>query len=320
MGRNNRSQYVDILRGISIFLVLIHHFSIVYRYEDNDSILSAIFHASRYISRNGNYAVTMFFAISGYLITSNAYRHWGVLSNIQIKTFYIFRAARILPCLLLLLIVVNLMAFYGFDIFQNHSEFSGTVSWWLVNLASLTYWINILMRFHGWFNYVLCAQWSLAIEEVFYIIFPIFCVLFRRERNLIFVWGVFISIGPIWRFFYHGSEYDELNSYLSCFDGIAFGCIAAVIDKSINPRPELAKMIILTSSFFMTIFYLTQWVGQSAYYGVTFMAFGTSVILVGQSRLKQNVWRFWVPVANLGRNSYELYLFHLLVLALIQIA
>ncbi|MFP3711782.1 acyltransferase, partial [Paraburkholderia sp. SIMBA_009] len=65
------------------------------------------------VVRNGNYGVTMFFAISGYLITSNARRRWGSLGAIDVRTFYISRIARIVPCLLLLLALVNALAAAG---------------------------------------------------------------------------------------------------------------------------------------------------------------------------------------------------------------
>lgn len=52
----------------------------------------------------------MFFVVSGYLITSNAVRRWGSLAHVHVGTFYGQRAARILPCLLLLLAVANLLA------------------------------------------------------------------------------------------------------------------------------------------------------------------------------------------------------------------
>ncbi|MBB5541671.1 peptidoglycan/LPS O-acetylase OafA/YrhL [Paraburkholderia fungorum] len=74
MSIGRRNARIDMIRGVSILLVLFHHFNIAYRL--NDTFLAQVFgwDAVRAVARNGNYGVTMFFVISGYLITSNAGR------------------------------------------------------------------------------------------------------------------------------------------------------------------------------------------------------------------------------------------------------
>jgi len=69
----NRYHSIDSLRFISIFLVLLHHFNIPYKLFDT-SINFQIFgeNITTLLARNGNYDVTMFFVISGYLITSHS--------------------------------------------------------------------------------------------------------------------------------------------------------------------------------------------------------------------------------------------------------
>ena len=62
-----RSRRIDTLRGIAILLVLLHHFSIAYPLPE----------FVRAVVRNGNYGVTIFFVVSGFLITSNAMQRWG---------------------------------------------------------------------------------------------------------------------------------------------------------------------------------------------------------------------------------------------------
>ena len=148
------------------------------------------------IARNGNYGVTMFFVISGYLITSNARRRWGSLGAVDVRAFYVSRIARIVPCLLLLLALVNGLAAAGVPIFQNHAPEGIAVSFWLVNLASLTFWMNVLIGAYGWVNYALGVLWSLSVEEVFYLTFPLLCIALRRDARLVTFWVVVAAIGP----------------------------------------------------------------------------------------------------------------------------
>jgi peptidoglycan/LPS O-acetylase OafA/YrhL len=212
-------------------------------------------------------------------------------------------------------LIVNTLATLKVDIFENHSEFGSPVSLWMVDLASMTFWMNVLMSYAGWLNYVLCVQWSLSIEEVFYLSFPILCILLKRESLLLAAWGVFIVMGPIWRATHQISEYTELNSYLSCFDGIAFGCCAAVVSKHVRLPSWMIISVQTIVAVAMAWLYLSWPIGETAVYGVTLMAFGTAILLIAQasaSSARNSLMS--EPAKFCGRLSYELYLFHLIIL------
>ncbi len=312
-----RSARIDVMRGVSIVLVLLHHFNIAYSMKDTVLARAFGWDALHAVFRNGNYAVTVFFVISGFLITSNADRRWGGLRNVRTSVFYRYRAARIIPCLLLLLLIVNGLAALRIAIFENHPEFGGAVPFWIVDLASLTFWMNVLMSHAGWLNYVLCVQWSLSIEEVFYLSFPILCLLLRRERLLLVAWSLVIVVGPIWRATHQVSEYVEFNSYLSCFDGIAFGCCAAVLGKHVRCPVRVTAPASGLVAIGMSWFYLSGSIRDTGVHGVTVMALGAAVLLLLQAQDGGRATRGRVvlaPLRRCGRLSYELYLFHLIVL------
>jgi len=238
-----RSLRIDVIRGVAILLVLLHHFNIAYRLED--TLLARVlgWDLVRAVARNGNYGVTMFFVVSGYLITSNTKRRWAGLANVGARAFYALRVARILPCLLLLLAVVNLLAAGGVAIFQNHPQGGEPVSFWLVNFASLTFWMNVLVGRNGWFNYPLEVLWSLSVEEVFYLAFPLLCLLLRREPRLLAFWAAVIVAGPLYRLAHQGNEGGYLYAYAASFDGIAIGCCTALLARKVALRGRAMQVL-----------------------------------------------------------------------------
>ncbi len=319
-----RNRRIDLIRGVSILLVLFHHFNIAYHL--NDTTLAGVFgwDAVRAVARNGNYGVTMFFVISGFLITSHAARRWAEFRHVDMRTFYALRVARIVPCLLLLLVVVNAAALAGLAMFQNHAPAGTPVSFWIVNLASLTFWMNVLIGAHGWVNYPLGVLWSLSVEEVFYLAFPLLCVVLRRESRLLAFWLAIAAIGPWYRFTHQSDESGFLYAYFACFDGIAIGCCAAVFAKRFVLRGRAAVMLQGVVAACMTYLYLYRPIGETNVLGVTAMASGTAVLLLAaydryDAPRKYGVWyRTTAALAWFGRRSYELYLFHLIVLGAIR--
>jgi len=318
-----RNPRIDMIRGISILLVLFHHFNIPYHL--NDTTLARLFgwDAVHAVARNGNYGVTMFFVISGFLITSNAQARWGALSKIDASVFYRLRFARIVPALLLLLTIVNVLAVSGVTIFQNHPEAGPPVSLWLVNFACLTFWMNMLMATPaGWVNYALGVLWSLSIEEVFYLSFPIACLVLKRPLALAAFWSLFIVIGPIWRGLHQDNEAQFLYSYFASFDGIAIGCCTALLAKRMSMRGLTATILQTVTVAAMTFLYLYRSIGQTNVLGVTAMAFGTALLLLAAHHRPSSPLLDYTPVPAavgwFGQLSYELYLFHLIVLGAIR--
>lgn len=319
MSAGARNARIDVLRGVSILLVLLHHFNIPYSLRDTSVARVIGREAVHAVVRNGNYGVTMFFVISGYLITSNARRRWGSLDALDVRAFYVSRIARIVPCLLLLLALVNGLAAAGVPIFENHAPQGVTVSFWLVNLASLTFWMNVLIGTAGWVNYALGVLWSLSVEEVFYLSFPLLCVALRREARLFAFWAVIIAIGPVYRFTHAGDEGGFLYAYFACFDGIAIGCCTALLAERGRWRRLAATPVQWIVAAAMTVLYLAWPIADSHVAGVTAMALGTAALLIGaHAESRQANGRALAPLRWSGRLSYELYLFHLIVLGALR--
>ena len=319
MNVGTRNPRIDVLRGVSILLVLFHHFNIAYSLKDTALATAFGWQAVRAVARNGNYGVTVFFAISGFLITAHAIRRWGRLALVKPATFYGLRAARIGPCLLLLLLVVNLLSATGLSIFQNRGFGEPPLSMWVVNLASLSFWMNTLIVRHGWVNYPLGVLWSLSVEETFYLVFPLLCIWLRRDRWLLVFWLLVIIAGPLYRYEHQDNEGGFLYESMACFDAIAIGCGAAVLAKRAPLSWVAHGGVQFGVASAMVVLYLGWPIAQSNVLGVTGMALGTASLLLGALHRRTPPSTFVVrAIAACGRLSYEAYLFHLIVLGLLR--
>lgn len=319
MDNKYRNFKIDFLRGVAILTVLILHFNISYHLDQ--SALNHIFAVNfiKAFSSNGNYGVTIFFVISGFLITSTSLERYGSLGNIDAVNFYIFRFARIMPCLLLVLSLITLFSFMQIPIFQNDAN---STSFSLSIFSVLTFWHNVLMQKIGYFNYCLNIFWSLSVEEIFYVVFPFLCLLLKKTRLILFFLLTLIVISPVYRSHYTDNEIVALYGYLSCFDAIAMGCIAAIIVHKIQLNGWLRIVLMYGSGLFIAGVYFYSGIMENVVAGVSLMALGVAIFLmsVSSEHVTNNnkVSLFSRIICWFGKNSYELYLFHIIVLALMK--
>jgi peptidoglycan/LPS O-acetylase OafA/YrhL len=172
---------------------------------------------------NGQFGVQIFFAISGFLITSTTLRRWGSLARVGIRDFYLLRFARIAPLLLLLLGVLSILDFVPVKYFAISSNTGGLGR---ALLAALTFHVNVLEAHRGYLPANWDILWSLSVEEMFYLFSPVLCGLLGRGKLLIGVLLAFVVIGPFGRTaLAHGNAVWEEYSYLGGMDAIAMGAL-----------------------------------------------------------------------------------------------
>jgi len=323
--QNVRDYRIDVLRGISILLVLILHFHLAYNLAKGPfaSVMSAKFVEA--VARNGNYGVTIFFVISGFLITSTSLRRFGSLGTISARKFYAFRFARIFPCLLLILTVITSLGLAGVPYFK--SDGAKDVSFLTADFSVLTFWHNVLMAKVGYFNYGLNILWSLSVEEVFYLLFPLLCLLLRRDALILCVWAAAIIFGPIYRSHHADDEIKFLYGYFACFDAIAMGCCVALLSRKIQVSEVVRRLVQLAACAFIAWIYLSKDIDSNAIFGPTLVAGGAALFLFVEGASQSSsaevhsqnlLQRLLTPLAWFGSHSYELYLFHIVVLAFMR--
>ena len=152
-----------------------------------------LYHADLPWIPGGFLGVEVFFVISGYLITALLLAEWRQRGRINLKTFWLRRARRLLPALYVLLVVT-----LGFAVVFLPGEVAGLRGDVLAAFGYVTNWYLIFAQ-ESYFEAVgrpslLQHLWSLAVEEQFYLIWPpilalVLCIgatRLRRRRVLTF--------------------------------------------------------------------------------------------------------------------------------------
>lgn len=316
---STRNRGIDTLRGAAILSVILLHLNT--RVKFSETFLGTIMPKMLYnfLFWSGFYGVCIFFVISGFLITTSTLEKWNTLPRLSIKYFYALRFSRIMPLLVALLTVLSVLHFLdipGFVIDADRTSLLRAL------IAALTFHINWLEINIGYLPASWDILWSLSIEEMFYLFFPIVCVLVRSERNFVFFIAIFLIISPIARTtLYVGNELADRNHF-AYLDALAIGCCAAIFCRRTN-LPVLFSNILtcfgLGCVTFIVVFRKIVFEAGLTTIGVnvSILAFGTGLILfamqkrfVAGKRAGLNCTGF---LSWIGRNSYEIYLTHMFV-------
>jgi len=312
--RGSRLDGVDVLRGLAILTVLLNHVNmrlflakIPYTAGLPDQLVATVFWS-------GQRGVQVFFAVSGFLITSTSLRRWGSLSRLDVPGFYWLRFARIAPLLLALLLVLSALHAAGLKNFVVPEQTGGLGR---ALLAALTFHVNWLEATRGYLPGSWDILWSLSVEEMLYLFFPL--TRWLRGRTLVAVLCVFIVLGPMARaVFAHGNEVWHEYSYLGGMDAIAFGCLTAMglagrtLPRTVVRLLAAAGIAILTFSLGFSNA-AAGWGLDSSGLDMTVVAIGTCLSVAAAAHSRWTAPRLARPVTWLGQHSYEVYLTHMFV-------
>jgi peptidoglycan/LPS O-acetylase OafA/YrhL len=314
---------VDLLRGLAIFFVLMNHVNmrllgakVPYTHGLPPQLVYSLVW-------NGQFGVQIFFAVSGFLITSTTLRRWGGISNVNVRGFYQLRFARIAPLLLLLLAILSglhLAHINGFVVSQKTGGLGRAL------LAALTFHINLLEAQKNYLPAAWDILWSLSVEEMFYLFFPLACRLFRREKFFLLALLIFVVLGPFARSrtFNHNPVWREY-SYLGGMDAIALGCLTAFflawrrLSRIVLWTLGVSGTALLVFSLGFSIRAYTWGLGRNGL-NMTILAAGTCMLIAVAAQTQWKAPRVLTPLLSLGQRSYEIYLTHIFaVLALFSL-
>lgn len=313
----NRLPGIDILRGLAAMLVVLHHIHIRFRingFRFEPFLPDAMIRVLMY---SGYYAVVCFFVISGFLITRLSLRRWNSLQQIEPLRFYGLRAARILPCLLLVVAIsslLHLLAVRPFIINPDRATLGGAV------FAALGFHVNWYEGQHGYLPGNWDVLWSLSVEETFYLLFPLACLALRSRLALLLGLLPLIFIAPFYRLWVQDLEPWGEYAYLCCMDGIALGCIAGWLSER-RPLQASAARIAMFAGAALVLFMLIcrGTVERLGLYAtatdLTLLELGMGLILLAMAAgTGTTVFSRGTSLLRaIGRCSYEIYLTHMFV-------
>lgn len=318
MHGSGRIGELDGLRGVSIALVLLFHY-FVQHIETRPGSLGS--YAQKYLSLSWA-GVDVFFVLSGFLLGGILLDQRGA-SNL-FRVFYLRRALRIMPPYFLFL------AFFALADAVVPPATYPRMAWlldeplpfWSYALYVQNFFMAAEARFGPHFG---AMSWSLAVEEQFYLLFPLLIFLVPRHRLWWILTG-FVLAAPAMRVAMHiwvpGGEIGAFVLLPTRWDSLFLGALAALALRQDASRRLIAaravtlrRMLALAGAgvALLPIVGITQFSLGMAILGHILIAVAVALLLVliseGHLAGAARLLRFR-PLRFLGRISYTVYLMH----------
>ena len=293
---------LDSLRAISVFLVLLEHWI-----PEGTGFKIIPF---------GMIGVTIFFVLSGFLITeillksrnTSEKNNTGIIHSL--KNFYVRRTLRIFPVYYLTILILFIL---------NINDIREIIIWFITYTSNI-YFYSI----HSWVGSI-SHMWTLAVEEQFYIFWPLLILLIPKKYILPSISGV-IVFSIIFRavMFYFSDKSENSFDFISiltpsCMDSFGFGAILAFY-RNKNPEFKFSSMkakLFLSANILLIIVMLQL---QENLLNASNFRFSVSVAAVFLiSKLSIGFTGFMKLIFEnkvlmyLGKISYGMYLFHMLI-------
>jgi peptidoglycan/LPS O-acetylase OafA/YrhL len=307
---HQRVPILDGLRGIAILMVLVVHLSYLPNSGPRHPLVVSLLGA-------GAVGVDLFFVLSGFLIT-------GILLDTRhqphyFRNFYARRTVRIFPLYYGVLIVTLLLVPAILHLSQQTPR-----AW---DLWLWTYTYNLPMAWPALGrptqpNLNFGHFWTLAVEEQFYLIWPLVVFLLNKRTLYAALAGMVLAAAVrAWTMSHIGIENDVAKFFtLARCDGLCVGALLAVVVRRHNIRalarwatPVFLMAIILFPLLLLDrhTFGALKWLNQT----LTVLAFGAALVILLDTRPTSLLHRTVTHPILLffGKYSYAIYIFHYLL-------
>lgn len=302
---------LDALRALAVLLVVVDH-----------AIEGLV---SDWISPS-SLGVQLFFVLSGFLITQLLLKELETTQRIDFVGFYRRRMARLMPAFLSYIGVAMLL-----------QALAGRPMPWEPVLAALLYVVNYYQAFTGAQSNIVSHCWSLAVEEQFYLLWPLLMLgLMRWRLSLSRALVALILAVWCWRWVLISEVFWPINvDYLyraldTSADALAGGALLASLLRSPPWRERLAALVRQQGlgpllGLLLIGGSMLEEVNPQLKYGLAFMLevpllalLVLVTVLIARQPRRSARWLEQPLLVHLGRISYGMYLWHGLVIYAVQ--
>lgn len=292
------------------------------------AVLAVVFfHTDSHWLAGGYLGVDVFFVLSGFLIADILYRELRTRGSRALPGFWLRRVRRLGPALLVLVAVVSLQRILAPE--PGNSS-AGPI---LAAISYTTNWFEIARggTYFGEFgpNSPLLHTWSLAIEEQFYLAFPLilfgFLAMTRTRKRLAYCMVGLAMLSAVWMAFLAIRGASELRLYMGTDTRAQALLVGAALGLAVGRGGPVARSRTLD---------LTGWAGLAVLAVTVLVAGSPSSLYLGGFALQAVATAFvisaalragsvqsmlsWRPLVWVGTISYSAYLWHFPVFAWIQ--
>jgi len=287
---------------------------------DGIRALSALFvlalHCHLPYCLGGGFGVDAFFILSGYLITRNIAGEFQSTGGVDLRRFYLSRLLRLAPALVACVAITSLVAVVVL----------GDGRWVLREaVPALLYVSNATKIFADFPRETFPHTWSLAVEEQFYIIWPLaLLLLLRMNLRAAVVAALSVAVASaLWRAWLTkrgvGGYWPSQGFDTRC-DGLLIGAALALVSSDFRQR--IAVLWPLAIATFVYVALNFNYGQRETYFGaITVVHLSVAIIvakLVEDNGCLLGRTLDWRPLARLGVVSYAFYLWHYPIIYLFE--
>lgn len=287
-------------------------------------MLVVFFHAKFGFAQGGYLGVDIFFVISGYLISTLIFKDLEK-GRFSVLTFYERRARRLLPALFVVL-AFSLVFAWVFMPLRQWDNFSESVIWTSFFGSNFFFWLDVDYFGPAADLKPLLHSWSLAVEEQFYLVFPLIALLLAHKKAWLYAGLALLGIASFAACLWAVEAMPRAAFYLAPFRFweflIGVFCAVLILRRGQAATGTTAAELACIGGLGMIVAGLFFMGGQEHFSAPKMLipVAGTALLIVFA---KDSIWMRKLlslkPLVGIGLISYSLYLWHYVLFAFARI-